>query len=364
MKKYYDILGVSKSATADEVKKAYRSLAKKFHPDRNPGDKAAEERFKEVNEAYETLSDAKKRQRYDSLEEARARGFTGTEGLFGGGGGGGRGPSGFRFDDLGAFRDLFGSFFDPGAAGFGPGGSAAGPARGQDRTFSIEVPFDVALKGGSSSLRLPREEPCAACGGTGAAPGSDPKPCPGCGGRGQIQFQQGTFAFTRPCPECFGRGVRVTARCTACAGRGRAEVRRTIQVKIPKGIQDGARIRVRGEGDPGSGGGPPGDLYLQVRLLAHAGFRRSGMDLESDLVVPFSTAVLGGSVEIRTFWGTASVRIPPGTSPGQTLRLKGQGVKSEDGSRGDHRVRVGVEVPPKLTEEQRSAVEALRKAGL
>jgi len=376
VKNYYDTLGVSKSASQDEIKKAYRSLAKKYHPDRNKDNPEAETKFKEVNEAYETLGDAEKRKKYDSLEDARARGFSGFDGvfgdLFGGGAGRGRGAGrrpgkqSFRFEDLGDFRDLFGNFFDPGAAtGFAGGGpSRASPARGENRSFTIEVPFEVAMKGGTSSVRVPREETCPACGGSGASPGSQPEPCDHCGGSGTIHIQQGTFAFTRPCPACFGRGVRITQPCTACGGAGRRKVRRTLKVKIPKGVKNGARIRLRGQGDPGTAGAPPGDLILTVRILPHRGFRREGLDLHGELFVPFSTAALGGEVELQTFWGTASVKIPPGTASGKQLRLKGQGVQDEKGRRGDHRVTVRVEVPSRMDEKQKQAVEALKKAGL
>ncbi|MHC4599599.1 MAG: molecular chaperone DnaJ [Planctomycetota bacterium] len=373
MKNYYDILGVEKNATKDEIKKAYRNLAKKFHPDRNKGDKTAEERFKEINEAYETLSDEKKKGQYDSLQEARARGFSGFDGVFGdlfGGGRGGGGKRGqpFRFEDLGSFRDLFGSFFDPGGASGLGGGGAGGPrtsqAAGRDRTFSIEVPFEVAMRGGKSSIRVPREDTCAACGGSGARPGSNPETCDSCQGRGQIQIQQGTFAFNRPCPACFGRGVKVTQPCPSCAGSGRTETSRTLEVKIPKGVKTGAKIRLRGEGDPGAGGAPPGDLFLELRVLPHPGFCRDGLDIHADLVVDFSTAVLGGKAVVRTFWGEGAVSIPPGSPSGRQLRLRGQGVTREDETRGDHIVTLRVRVPETLTAEQKEAMEALKKAGL
>jgi molecular chaperone DnaJ len=370
MKNYYNILGVEKSATREEIKKAYRDLAKKFHPDRNKGNKAAEERFKEINEAYETLSDEKKRRQYDSLEEARARGFTGYDGIFGdlfGGQGARRGPQSTsgRFDNLGSFRDLFGSFFDPGASsGFGGRGGRDVPTQGRDRTFAIEVPFPVAMKGSTSSVKVPREEACATCNGSGAQPGSNPETCPNCRGAGQIQIQQGTFAFTRPCPACFGRGVHVTHPCTTCGGKGRREVPRTLRVKIPRGIKDGARVRLKGEGDPGVAGGPPGDLFLQIRVLPDRQFRREGLHLHSDLFVNFSTAVLGGSAAVQTFWGTGRLTIPPGVASGTQLRLKGQGVKDEEGRRGDHFVTVRVQIPNRLDETQRRAVENLKKAGL
>lgn len=372
MKDYYDILGVAKDAGQDEIKKAYRNLAKKHHPDRNPGDASAEQMFKDANEAYETLGDAEKRKRYDSLREARSRGFSGFDGvygdLFGKGGRGGRPRGGgreFRFEDLGDFRDLFGSFFDPGAFG-GPGGGPgrAAPAKGQDRTFSIEVPFDVAVKGGSTSIRIPRHETCPTCGGSGAAPGSTPTPCENCGGSGQIQFQQGTFAFTRPCPACFGRGVRIQAPCATCSGSGTRQATRTLDVKIPKGVKTGARIRLRGEGDPGSNNGPPGDLFLQIRVGPHPGFRREGLNLHGDVFVNFSTATLGGKADVETYWGPATVSIPPGTRPGRQLRLKGQGIEDAAGRRGDHIATVRVRVPASLTDEQRRSVEALKKVGL
>jgi len=372
VKNHYDILGVGKSSTQDEIKKAYRFLARKYHPDHNRDDKSAEERFKEVNGAYETLGDEKKRAQYDSLEEARARGFSGYDGVFGDlfGGGRGRGGPGAgsqtrRFDDLGSFRDIFGSFFDPGASsGFGGSAGAGAPAKGRDRTFTIEVPFNVAVRGGISSVRVPREDTCPACKGSGAAPGTTPQTCDQCGGRGQIQIQQGTFAFTRPCPACFGRGVRISSPCPDCTGTGRKELPRTLQVKIPKGIRDGAKVRMRSEGDPGTGGAPPGDLFLKIRVLPHEGFRRSGLDLESDLEIEYTTAVLGGTAEVLTFWGAGTLKIPPGIQPGALLRLRGRGVAREDGTRGDHLVRVSVRIPRSLNPKQRELVEKLKAEDL
>jgi molecular chaperone DnaJ len=377
MKNYYDILGVDKSATHGDIKKAYRTLAKKFHPDHNKGDQTAEDRFKEINEAYETLSDEKKKNQYDSLREAQARGFSGFDGVFGdlfSGGGAGRGgsPGGrhgsHQFDNLGSFRDLFGNLFDPGAAsglgGFGAGGPQTPRSAGQDRRFSIEVPFEVAMKGGKSALRVPREESCRACGGNGAAPGSNPQPCDTCHGQGRIQIQEGSFAVTRPCPACFGRGVKITLPCSTCAGAGRVETARTLEVKIPKGVKSGAKVRLRGEGDPGRGNAPPGDLYLEMKVLPHTGFKRKGMNIHSELVMDFSTAVLGGKVDVQTFWGKGALTIPPGTPSGRQLRLKGQGVATEEGRRGDHLVTVRIRVPSVLTEEQKTLMEKLKETGL
>jgi len=377
MKDYWEILGVPKTASKDEIKKAFRTLAKKYHPDQNPGDPSAEERFKEINEAYQTLSDDEKRARYDALRDARERGYGGFEGMRGFEDlfrQGGRARTGARsrgerrtsaFDDLGSFRDLFGSLFDPGGSfGYEGQGPQSSMTRGRDRTFTIEVPFDVAVKGGTSSIRLPRGQPCDACGGSGADPSSPPEPCGSCGGTGRIQFAQGTFAFARPCPACFGKGTTISKPCGTCGGSGQRETPRTLQVKIPPGIKDGAAIRLRGEGDPGTGGGPPGDLFLRVKVLPHPELRFQGRDLPSEETVPLSTLALGGFVEVKTTWGSVRLRIPPGTSPGAVLRLRGQGPARKDGTRGDHLVTVKAALPASLSDEQRRLFETLRASGL
>jgi molecular chaperone DnaJ len=377
MKDYWEILGVPKNASKDEIKKAFRTLAKKYHPDQNPGDASAEERFKEINEAYQTLSDDEKRARYDAMRNARERGFGGFEGMRGfedlfrqGGGakasaGGRGGRQNFSFENLGSFRDLFGSLFDPGGSfGYEGYGQQSTMTRGRDRTFTIEVPFEVAVKGGTSSIRLPRGQTCDACGGSGADPSTPPEPCASCGGTGRIQFAQGTFAFARPCPACFGRGTKISKPCGVCGGSGQRETPRTLQVKIPQGVKDGAAIRLRGEGDPGAGGGPPGDLFLRLKILPPPGLKFQGRDLASEETVPLSTLALGGSLEVKTTRGSVKLKIPPGTQPGAVLRLRGQGAAKEDGTPGDHLVTLKASLPASLSDEQRALFERLRASGL
>ncbi len=363
-KNYYDILGVKKDAGIDEIKKAFRTLAKKYHPDRNPGNKASEEKFKEINEAYDVVSDPDKRRKYDELSAARASGFSGFEDLFGRGarGGGGRRTS-FKFDDLGSFRDLFGSFFDPGE-GFARDSGGAQPRRGEDREFTLTVPFDVAMKGGKSTVKVPRIEECGECGGTGSAPGASREPCPACGGAGVMQFSQGAFAFNRQCPYCSGTGQKTSAPCGACGGRSRVETTKTVSVKIPRGINEGAKIRLAGLGDVGAGGAPDGDLILKVAIGAHETFTRKGTDVVSEVSIRISDALLGTKIDVATYWGTASLKIPAGIRDGSVLRLKGMGVQKDDGTKGDHHVTVRIEIPETLTADQKKAVQKLREAGL
>jgi len=358
---YYQVLGVNKKASPDEIHQAFRKLAKKYHPDRNRGDKSAERRFKEISAAHEVLGDADKRRQYDQLREARAHGFaTGdfsdffrsagqAAGRAAPSGGGGRGPSG----DFGGLGDLFSSLF-----GDRMGAATAPPERGEDILQKIDVPFMTAAHGGTLTLRLRRPEACPVCGGSGASPGSSVKTCPTCKGRGTVQFEQGGFAFSRPCPECLGRGKRIGKPCDRCGGEGRTQGVRSLSVKIPKGVRDGAKIRLTGEGEPGQGGGPSGDLYLQVHVLPHAGFERDGYDIYSTVEVNIVQATLGTTVTVQTLDGPVDLRIPPGTSSGAKLRLRGRGVAIRGGDRGDHYVRVKIVAPRQLTPAQ---AELLRR---
>jgi molecular chaperone DnaJ len=357
---YYQVLGVSKTASQEEINKAFRKLAKKYHPDRNRGDKSAEKRFKEISAAHEVICDADKRRQYDQLREARARGSaTGDFSDFfrsAGQAGGRAGPSGGGrepFGEVGGLGDLFSSFFRERM-----GAATAPPERGEDMLQKIDVPFMTAIHGGTLTLRLPRAENCLVCGGSGASPGSSVKTCPTCKGRGTVQIEQGGFAFSRPCPECLGRGKRIGKPCERCGGEGRTRGIRGLSVKIPKGVRDGAKIRLTGEGEPGQGGGPPGDLYLHVRVLPHAAFERDGYDIYSTVELNIVQAALGTTVTVQTLDGPVELRIPPGTSSGAKLRLRGRGVAQRGGERGDHYVRVKIVAPRQLTPAQ---AELLRR---
>lgn len=351
-KDYYQVLGIAEDADAAKVKRAYRDLAKKFHPDRNPGDKEAERRFKEVQEAYDVLGEPEKRQRYDQLRKAGASGGFGGidfEDLFGGGGAAGRGGAGFG----GSIFDLFER------AGMGRGRPAA--HRGDDLSFEITVPFETAAFGGKRTLRIPRTESCSVCHGSGAAPGSKAETCPVCHGAGTAATEQGGFAFSRPCPRCFGRGKVIPKPCGACGGRGVREETREIEVKVPAGVDDGGKIRLRGEGEAGSNGAPPGDLILTVRVANHPNLKRHGLDTESEVRIDFASAALGTEREVETLNGMVTMKIPAGVQPGTRLRLKGRGIRDHRGRTGDHYVQVRVEVPRRLTAKQRELLEEFRK---
>jgi len=338
---YYQVLGVKKKATKEQINRAFRRLAKKYHPDRNPGDKTAEKRFKEISAAHEVLSDPKKRRQYDQLREARARGFTAGDFSEFFRAAGKPGGTGARAGGFGDFADLFSSLF-----GGRPDTATAPPQRGEDILQKIDIPFETAIYGGTVSLRVRRPEHCATCGGSGARPGSAPKPCPTCKGRGTVQSSQGAFTFSRPCPECLGRGKRVDQPCVVCGGQGRVMRSRKLSVKIPKGVREGAKIRLTGEGEPGLSGGKPGDRYLQIHVKPHPLFERDGHDIYSDLKLNIVQATLGTTVPVKTIDGSVQLRVPPGTSSGAKLRLRGKGAPRPSGDRGDHYVRVKI-VPPR-----------------
>ncbi len=350
---YYDILGVKKTATADEIKKAFRKLARKHHPDVG-GD---EEKFKEINEAYETLSDTEKREQYDQY--GQYFGGNAPQGRRPGGGGPGPGtPQGNV--DLG---DLFGSVFS-GGGGFG-GGRGRGPARpqpqrGRDVEMRLDLTFEAAFAGTSTKVEVESVETCAPCGGSGAKAGTGPTTCPACGGSGTTSEGQGLFGFSRACPKCGGAGTVIEQPCNACRGQGQVRVRKPVTVNVPAGASDGGKLRFKGKGEPGTGGGPAGDLYVITRIKPHAFFSREGADVALELPVSIAEAALGVSVNVPTPGGEkVKVKIPAGTQNGKTLRLGGKGApKLKGGGSGDLKVRVKVVVPQHLSDAQKAALES------
>lgn len=371
-KDYYQILGVSENAGPDDIKKAYRKLAKKYHPDSNPNDSQAAEKFKEINEAHEVLSDSKKRKQYDDLRHFAHAGY-GTGGFRqgfdindilsqftrGGGRGAGAGAQRFTFEDmggLGGFGDIFSNIFDRGGR-FRQ--QRYGPQRGQDLYAEVEVPFDVAAKGGSTTVVVSKEEQCDRCKGTGAEPGSKVEKCPQCGGAGMVSVSQGGFAVSRPCPRCYGRGEIVSDPCSKCGGAGQTAGRKRLSIKIPEGTADGSKMRLRGQGQPGTSGGPPGDLIIKVTIAAHRFFRRRGTNIYCDVRINLAQAVLGTKIRVRTLNDKKAVlKIPAGTQPGTTFRLKGLGVDT-GAKKGDQMVTIDVEIPKDLKPEDKQLFERL-----
>ena len=338
---YYEILGVAKNASDDEIKKAYRKLAMKFHPDRNPDDKGAEEKFKEAKEAYEVLSDGDKRAAYDQF------GHEGVNPQGGPGGFGGFGSAG-GFD----FSDIFEGIFGGGMGGGGRGRSNV--YRGADLRYNLEITLEEAARGTETKIRIPTLEECENCHGSGAKPGTQPTTCPTCQGHGQVRMQQGFFSIQQTCPRCQGSGKIVAEPCGTCNGQGRIKKHKTLSVKIPAGVDEGDRIRLAGEGEAGVNGGPPGDLYVQIHLKAHPLFKRDGDDLHCEMPVSFATAALGGEVEIPTLDGHARLKVAAETQSGQVLRLKGKGIKGVRSSGpGDLYCHVVVETPVKLSARQK-----------
>jgi molecular chaperone DnaJ len=346
---YYEVLGVARTATEVEVKSAYRKLAMKFHPDKNPGDHTAEDKFKEAAEAYAVLADPEKRAMYDRFGHA---GVTSPAGGFD--------PSVFTgFEDiLGNLGDIFG-FGDL----FGGGRRRNGPQRGGHLRYDLEISFEESARGVETTIQIPRQESCDTCHGTGAAPGSNPTTCPQCRGQGQVRTQQGFFTVARTCPQCRGAGRIITKPCTTCRGAGRVARERKIKVKIPPGIATGQQLRVQGEGEGGSAGGPPGDLFVAVHVQEHEFFRRDGVNLFCEIPVNFTTLALGGEIHVRTLDGKETVKIPEGTQTGTTLRLRGKGMPDVSGrGRGDLFATVQVMTPRKLSREQRLLLNELAKA--
>ena len=363
-KDYYQVLGVAQDADAEAIKKSYRKLARKYHPDANPDNPSAEERFKEISEAYRVVSDPEKRKQYDAMRKAGAGAGFGAGGPEGFGGFGfGQGGGEWRTVDLGdlgaegfGFGDLFASIFG-GRRGRGAGEPR--PHKGADRHVEVRVSFEVAAKGGEITIRVPLEVGCPRCEGKGAEPGTPVETCPQCGGSGSVSLVQGGFAVQRPCPRCYGRGTLIKEPCVQCRGEGSVTERRQIKVRVPAAIEDGERIRVRGKGEPGPAGGPPGDLILTIRVKPDRFFRREGLDLHCTVPITVVQAMLGAKIRVRTIHGKkVEVRVPPGTQSGTRLRLRGQGL-TRDGKTGDQIVEIQVKVPEKLTEEERELVEQL-----
>ncbi len=358
-KDYYQILGVPQNASDDEIKKAYRGLAKKYHPDANPDDAGAGERFKEISEAYTILSDADSRKKYDQL-----RRFGGLGGFRPGAGPGpapgAEGARGFRFEDLGGIGDIFSSIFD-----FGKRTAEErqrGPVRGHDVEYLVEIPFRKSVRGGKVTINVPLSEECATCDGTGAAPGAGSDTCEECQGRGTVTFGQGSFSVPRPCPACVGRGQIPRELCSACAGRGEVSSRRRIAVTVPAGVEDGSRLRIPEQGERGPGGGRAGDLIVRFKVREDRFFSRDGLDLMCEVPINVAQAMLGSKIRVRTVDNKKIVlKLPAGTQSGTTFRIKGQGV--EKGERtGDQLVRVVVKVPDDLTAQGREAAEQLAQA--
>ena len=349
---YYEVLGIQKGASEDEIKKAYKKLARKYHPDMNPGDKEAEEKFKEVNEANEVLSDPEKKARYDQF------GFAGVDPNYGAGAGGGAYGGGFDFGDLG---DIFGSFFGGGFGGQRRNPNA--PRRGESIRASVSISFTEAAFGCEKSVTIERSEQCPTCKGSGCAPGTTPEICPDCHGSGTVQTRRqtpmGVFASNGPCRKCGGTGRLIHQPCSDCRGSGAVRKRRTIKVNIPAGIDHGQTISLRGQGGAGKNGGPAGDLLITVMVQPHEIFRRDGVDVFCEAPITFTQAVLGAELEIPTIDGKVKYSIPEGTQTGTVFRLKGKGVPVLNGrGRGDQYVTVVIETPRSLNKEQK---EALRR---
>lgn len=348
---YYEVLGIDRNATDQQIKSAYRKLALKHHPDRNPGDHHAEELFKEAAEAYAVLADREKRSLYDRFGHA--------------GVGSAAGSGGFDPTIFADFSDIFAGLGD--VFGFGDifGGARrrrGGPQRGADLRYDLEITFDEAAKGTDTAIQIPREEACDTCQGTGAAPGTTTESCQQCRGSGQLRYQQGFLTVARPCPNCRGTGRVIPKPCQACRGAGRVGRERKITVKIPAGIATGQRLRLYGEGEHGSAGGPPGDLYVVVHVQEHPFFQRDGDDLYCEMPIPFPTLALGGEITVPTLDGREKLSVPGGTQPGARFKLRGKGMPNVSGrGRGDLHVIARVVVPRKLTKEQKRAVEELAR---
>lgn len=343
---FYEILGVNKDANDDEIKKAYRKLAMKFHPDRNPDNPKAEEHFKEAKEAYEILSDTSKRSAYDQYGHAGVDQQSGMGGAGGFGGG---------FAD--AFGDIFGDIF--GGAGGGRGGRS-NVYRGADLRYNLEISLEEAARGTETKIRIPTMAECDTCHGSGARAGSKPETCPTCAGHGQVRMQQGFFSIQQACPKCHGSGKVIANPCPTCSGSGRVKQYKTLAVKIPSGVDEGDRIRLSGEGEAGVNGGPPGDLYVVIQIKPHSVFQRDHNDLHCEMPISFTTAALGGEIEIPTLDGHAKIKIPSETQSGKVFRLRGKGIKGvRSSAHGDLMCHMVVETPVSLTERQKELLREL-----
>lgn len=349
---YYELLGVSRDASDRDIKRAYRKLAMKYHPDRNPGDKEAEDKFKEISEAYEVLSDAQKKAAYDQFGHA---GVDGQAGGFGGGGGG----FGGDFSDI--FGDVFGDIF--GGGGGGGGRRRSSVQRGADLRYNLDLTLEEAVRGCEKTLHVPTMVGCEVCGGSGAKKGTSAKTCPTCNGHGQVRMQQGFFSVQQTCPTCHGDGKIISDPCDSCHGQGRVEETKTLQVKIPAGVDTGDRIRLAGEGEAGTHGGPAGDLYVQVNVREHPIFQRDGKHLYCEAPISFVDAALGGELDVPTLDGRVKLKIPAETQTGKLFRLRGKGISPvRGGSTGDLLVRVVVETPVKLNSKQKELLREFQKA--
>jgi molecular chaperone DnaJ len=347
-KDFYDILGMNRDASDEEIKKSYRKLAMKYHPDRNPDRKDAEDKFKEAKEAYEILSEPEKRRAYD------AYGHAGVNPQMGGGQGG-EGFGGFSE----AFGDIFGEIFG-GRGGAGRGGQQV--YRGADLRYNMDITLEQAARGTETKIRIPALEDCETCKGSGAKAGTSAKTCSTCNGQGQVRMQQGFFSIQQTCPTCRGTGKVIPEPCVTCGGAGRVKKHKTLSVKIPSGVDDGDRIRLSGEGEAGVNGGPPGDLYVVVQLKPHAVFQRDGADLHCEMPISFTVAALGGEIHIPTLDGEAKIKIPAETQSGQTFRLRGKGIRPvRQSSAGDLMCHVVVETPVRLTDRQKELLHELEE---
>jgi len=339
---YYEVLGVTRGANDQDIKSAYRKLALQHHPDRNPGDHAAEEKFKEAAEAYAVLADPDKRVRYDQFGHAGVAGAA-------------SGPQGFNPDVFGDFSDILGDFF-----GFGGGGRRGGPSRGSDLRFDLEITFEESFTGVEKTIQIPREEHCETCKGTGAAAGTTREKCPQCRGSGQLRYQQGFLVVARTCGQCRGTGEVIRTPCATCRGTGLVTKERRVTVKIPAGIADSQRLRLHGEGEHGTGGGPTGDLYVVIHVRPHAVFQREGDDLYIETQVPFPIMAMGGSFIVDGPAGELEVEVSAGTASGSLIPFRGKGMQSVNGrGKGTLFVRVVVQVPRKISKDQRKLIEQL-----
>lgn len=363
-KDFYAELGVSSTASADEIKRAYRKLARELHPDANPGDSRAEARFKSVSEAYGVLSDPEKRKQYDEARSLFNGGFRPGAGGFGGPGGfdlgdlfgSGAGRSG----DMGGLGDLLGGLF--GNRGGAPGTTASRPRRGTDVETEVRIDFTEAVRGATVPLRIASPATCGSCGGTGARAGTIPRSCSACNGTGLVTRSQGAFAFSEPCRDCRGTGRIIDDPCTECGGRGVSNRHRTLTMRIPPGVQDGQKIRLAGQGEPGQRGAPAGDLYVLVHVSPHPLFGRSGDDLTLTVPVSFPELVMGSTLTVPTLDGSVKVKVPPGTNSGRTLRVRGKGIARRDGRTGDLLVTLQVVVPTSLDRKAKEALDSYAKA--
>lgn len=344
---YYEVLGVAKNASEAEIKKAFKKLAMKYHPDRNPDNKDAEDQFKEVKEAYDVLSDAQKRAAYDQFGHDAISGMGGAQGGYGAGAG--------SFSDI--FGDVFGDIFG------GRGGAGQRVYRGSDLRYNLELGLEEAVNGTTVKIRVPTLVSCEVCNGSGAKKGSSPSTCPTCHGHGQVRMQQGFFSLQQTCPRCHGSGKIITDPCNSCHGEGRVEKQKTLSVKVPPGVDNGDRIRLSGEGEAGENGGPAGDLYVQINVREHPIFKRQGNDLHCEVPISFTTAALGGELDVPTLNGRVKLKVPEESQSGKLFRLRGKGVTSvRGGQQGDLLCRIMVETPVNLTARQKELLREFEES--